>query len=126
MGALYTCTSEGRPLRTPPTPGEREELLDRFYRPHHRRLLEAVDVAFAAHSHSLILDAHSFPSRPLPYEECQDPKRPQICIGTDRFHTPGWLEQAAVQSFEAEGFEVSDERKRGVTEQIAAVLNGSA
>ncbi len=110
MGVIYTRTSDGRALRLPPSEGERQALLDRFYRPHQRRLLDAVDAALSAHGHCSILDAHSFPSRPLPYEECQDERRPQICIGTDEFHTPRWLAEAAVRSFEAEGFEVAVDR----------------
>lgn len=38
--------------------------------------------------HCLIIDCHSFSSKPLPYELDQNPKRPDICIGTDSFHTP--------------------------------------
>lgn len=110
MGVIYTRTSDRGALREPPSEAEREALLDRFYRPHHRRLLEAVDAALAAHGHCLILDGHSFPSRPLPYEKCQDPDRPEICIGTDGCHTPGWLRDAAVRAFEAEGLRVAIDR----------------
>jgi N-formylglutamate amidohydrolase len=43
----------------------------------------------------LILNAHSFPASPLPYEVDQDPSRPDICLGTDRFHTrPALLDTA--------------------------------
>jgi N-formylglutamate amidohydrolase len=35
-----------------------------------------------------IIDCHSFASKPLPYELNQSSKRPEICIGTDSFHTP--------------------------------------
>jgi len=30
--------------------------------------------------------------------------RPEICIGTDAYHTPAWLCDAAVQLFEEAGF----------------------
>jgi len=36
----------------------------------------------------LILDCHSFSSFPLSFELDQDPERPDICIGTDKTHTP--------------------------------------
>ena len=54
-----------------------------------------------------MIDCHSFPSRPLPYELNQAPERPQICIGTDVFHTPSWLSDAACQLFEQRGFDVA-------------------
>lgn len=38
MAAVYTRTSSGRPLRRPLGPSAREALLERWYRPHHRRL----------------------------------------------------------------------------------------
>jgi N-formylglutamate amidohydrolase len=43
---------------------------------------------------------HSYPSKPLPYELHPDGARPTICIGTDAFHTPGWLLDAARTAFE--------------------------
>jgi len=42
----------------------------------------------------LILDGHSFPSRPLPYEPSQALDRPEVCIGTEERHTPEELVQA--------------------------------
>lgn len=110
MGVIYTSTSDGRALRPPLSPDEREALLERFYRPHHRRLAEAVNAVLAAHRHCLILDGHSFPSHALPYEDDQRLDRPEICIGTDPEHTPRWLWQAAVEAFEREGFWVAVDR----------------
>ena len=38
MGMIYTRTSSGRPLRSEPLPAEeRETLVEKFYRPHHRK-----------------------------------------------------------------------------------------
>jgi len=99
MGAVYTHTSDGRPLRPALDAGERQRLLAAYYFPHHRKLEEAVRSALADHGRCLIIDAHSFPSSPLPCDQDQDPKRPDICIGTDEFHTPEWLQQAAVCAF---------------------------
>jgi N-formylglutamate amidohydrolase len=66
MGAVYTATSRGTPLRCRLTEWEREDLLRRFYDPHQARLTQAVSAALDAHGCCLIIDAHSFPSKPLP------------------------------------------------------------
>jgi N-formylglutamate amidohydrolase len=87
-------------------PPEREDLLERFYRPHHRALTAAVDGALQRHGKCLVIDGHSFPALPLPYEYDQDPNRPDICIGTDAFHTPDWLRELARDEFRALGYTV--------------------
>lgn len=59
---------------------------------------------------ALIIDCHSFPSHPLPCDIDQAEDRPDICLGTDTFHTPAWLVQAAKTAFEAEGLSVCIDR----------------
>ncbi len=44
----------------------------------------------------IIIDCHSFPSIALPYEMDQSKERPDICIGTDPFHTPSFLSDALI------------------------------
>ena len=109
MGAIYTARHDLGPLRDPPSPSERELLLDRFYRPHHRALEEAVAASLDAHGWCLVVDCHSFPGTPLPYEPDKD-VRPDICIGTDTFHTPRALRDVAVSAFETAGLEVELDR----------------
>jgi N-formylglutamate deformylase len=91
MGVIYTRTAGGRELRQLPSPTERASLLERYYWPHHEALSRAVAAELDRSGRSLILDCHSFPSRPLPYEFDQSPVRPDFCIGTDTFHTPALL-----------------------------------
>jgi N-formylglutamate amidohydrolase len=88
MGVIYTKTSNGNKLRISPKEDEREELLDLFYRPYHSAIEREVQNLIDAFNRCLILDCHSFPSNPLPYELNQDPNRPDICLGTDPYHTP--------------------------------------
>ncbi len=110
MGVLYTRTHAGdpaKPLRRELSGEERRTLLDACYRPHHTRLEQATSDALRLHGRCLIVDAHSFPQRPLPYEKSIRPgdlrwkHRPAICLGTDDLHTPLWLQAAAFDAFEA-------------------------
>lgn len=107
MGVIYRTTSSLLPLRRELLPGEREALLEAWYRPHHRRLEKAVDEAVTRHGRCLVIDCHSFPSMALPYErgECAA-IRPDICIGTDDFHTGELLAQAFVEAFADAGWSV--------------------
>lgn len=107
MGAIYTQTSAGQRLRRALRPGERDSLLERFYEPHHSRLTQAVSETLQESGAVLLLDAHSFPSRPLPYELVQDHSRPDICIGTDDFHTPAAVVDAFMAEFADAGFSVA-------------------
>ena len=43
---------------------------------------------------------------PLPYEPDKNPDRPDICIGTDPFHTPEELTQNAEEFFKGKGYSV--------------------
>ncbi len=107
MGFAYTKTAHGGTLRRRLTEQERSALLDDFYWPHHDRLTQLVVRTLQASEQVLILDAHSFPSRPLPYERVQDPQRPDICIGTDEFHTPASVRDAFMDAFAKAGFSVT-------------------
>ena len=108
MGVLYTLTSHGEPLRhTNMAQGERRKrLIDEFYHPHHTKLQEITEQALDKAGQALIIDCHSFPSIPLPYEPEQDPERPDICLGTDQFHTPLWLLDKLRGAFEKQGYDV--------------------
>ena len=110
MGAVYAATHEGdperQPLRRPLTDAERAALMAGYYRPHHTRLERAVEDALRANGRCLIVDAHSYPAWPLPYEKLvcpeSDPRwkhRPAVCLGSDDSHTPLWLQDAAYEAF---------------------------
>ena len=90
MGALYTRTLDGRTIRRL-TDEQREELLRRFYDPYHLELGEKVQKLLEGFEKCLILDGHSFPQVPLAVELDKNPDRPDICVGTSEFHTPGVL-----------------------------------
>jgi N-formylglutamate amidohydrolase len=125
MGVIYTATHDGRRcgLRQTPREAEREGLLDRFYRPHHARLTVAVEAELRDRGHCLIVDAHSFPSLPLPYELDQARERPDICLGTDDVHTPPSLLRAAEAAFSARFVGVAHNRPFAGALVPAAFLN---
>lgn len=99
MGVIYTKTSFGKPLRKNLTQSDKSTLLNQYYHPYHKRLDKEVASILEAFSRCLIIDGHSFPSKPLPYELDQNLSRPDICIGTDSYHTPHTLVEFTVAFF---------------------------
>ncbi|MER6674069.1 N-formylglutamate amidohydrolase [Streptomyces sp. NPDC000983] len=97
MGAVYTHTTHREVLRA--AGADPEPLLDRYFRPYARAMSEAVAGRLAATGRAVIVDVHSYPSRPLPYELHGDGPRPEVCLGTDPFHTPPALLAAAREAF---------------------------
>ena len=103
MGAVYTRTHNGALLRT--VDGESSErILRTYYDPHHKALTDAVQAALDRNGRCLIVDGHSFPANPLPYEHDQNPHRPDFCIGTDQYHTPDDLIETAVRFLGTRGY----------------------
>jgi len=104
MGATYVRTADGRPLRAL-SPERRAELMARHYWPHHRALDAAAAARLARFGRCLVLDAHSFPTGPLPTQLASGPS-PEIGIGTQPGHTPPALRDFAVSFFRDRGYEV--------------------
>ncbi|MFI2204188.1 N-formylglutamate amidohydrolase [Streptomyces sp. NPDC020192] len=97
MGAVYTRTTHKDELRRPDT--DPEPLLERYFRPYARAMTEAVAERLAATGRAVIIDVHSYPTEPLPYELHGTGPRPPVCLGTDAFHTPPELLRAARKAF---------------------------
>ncbi|WP_237067159.1 N-formylglutamate amidohydrolase [Microbulbifer guangxiensis] len=107
FGAIYTKTTGGANLRDH-ADESRHDLLERYYRPHHRKLSEAVTRELKKAGVALIIDAHSYPQDPLPFEPPRyHNNRVDVCIGTDSFHTPRKLSEALLESFRAKGYRAS-------------------
>ena len=104
MGVVYTHTSSGKPLRKISLE-QRQHLIDEYYHPHHQQLTTMASEALSIHGRCLIIDCHSFPAKPLEYET--DPYRPDVCIGTDAFHTRPELEASLINSFQEYGYSVA-------------------
>lgn len=107
MGALYTHGYDLERLRTLPSAEEQQALLQRYYDPHHAKLTALVDAQLAAQGRALIIDCHSFASQRLPYEDAHTTDRPEICIGTDAYHTPKWIVDALLKCFAARGYQTA-------------------
>ena len=63
-----------------------------------------MEESFLANNHCLIIDGHSFPALPLPYELNQTAFRPDFCLGTDDFHTPEELVERVEKILESCGY----------------------
>ncbi|MFK4546935.1 N-formylglutamate deformylase [Streptomyces tendae] len=97
MGAVYTRTSHREVLR--PDGTDPRPLIERYFRPYARAMTEAVADRLAATGRAVIVDVHSYPTRPLPYELHGAGPRPPVCLGTDAFHTSPELLAAARDAF---------------------------
>lgn len=94
MGPVYLRTTDQRELRSP-DPADDERLMNRYYWPYARALEQLVEERLNEVGEVLIIDLHSYPREPLPYELHPDQARPSLCIGTDQDHTPATLVEAA-------------------------------
>ena len=98
MAAVYTHGTRGQRLRAD-DPEHAEALLAAFYRPWAAAVQELVEDRLRPTGRAVLLDVHSYPSRPLPYERHADGPRPAVCLGVDPVHTPSWLLAAARRAF---------------------------
>lgn len=87
MGPIYQRTIDQRELRTP-DPEDDQRLMDRYYWPYAKAFERLVEERLEKLGRVLIVDVHSYPLEALPYELHADQARPELCIGTDRVHTP--------------------------------------
>lgn len=109
MGVLYEKTDIGNPLRNV-SPELRQHILDNYYWKHHNRFTESVKLQLEKQGIAIIVDCHSFPSRPLTRALDQSTFRPDFNIGTDPFHTPKELIEASITFFEEKGYSLGIDR----------------
>lgn len=105
MGVVYTRCSDGTELRRL-TKKHKNLILKEYYDKHHSCFESAVEERLRAFNKCLIVDGHSFYDEPLPYEYQQDKNRPDICIGTDDYHTPAYIEEYLCEGFSRRGYSV--------------------
>jgi len=106
QGVIYTHDSQGQRLRPELAPEQRRQWLDHWYRPWHLKLELDVLGSLQRHGACLLVDAHSFPARPLANEDDAGCERPDICLGTCA-NTPGWLVDYALDWCARQGLSVA-------------------
>lgn len=95
MGMIYQMCSDGSPLRRVLTDEETSRLFEDYYRPHHKKLSSTVQHILDRFDACCLVDCHSYPLVPLPYED-QSLERPEVCIGLDLNHTSACLAEAVL------------------------------
>lgn len=103
MGVLYEKSDDGLVIRVV-NPKLREEILNNFYWPHHKKLNQAVNDQLESNGKAIIVDCHSFPSKPFIRDLSQEENRPDFNIGTDSFHTPNYLIELSQNFFKEKGY----------------------
>ncbi|GAB1326464.1 N-formylglutamate amidohydrolase [Streptomyces sennicomposti] len=97
MGAVYTRTTHREELR--PAGHDGQPLIERYFHPYAAAMTDAVAERLAAVGRAVVVDVHSYPTAPLPYELHGHGPRPPICLGHDDFHTPPELLAQAEKAF---------------------------
>jgi N-formylglutamate deformylase len=111
MGVVYSKTHDAKPLRNERImPHVLENLISKYYHPHHLALENLVENALNQFEKVIVIDCHSFPSHPLACDLDQSLDRPEICIGTDDFHTPTKLVNFVKSYWELQGFSIDINR----------------
>ena len=105
MGVLYESFDDGSLLRKV-SPDLRSEIIRDYYWKHHNALLEEVNKQLKNDGSCLIVDCHSYPSKPLIRDLDQTADRPDFNIGTDNYHTPQKLIDASIAYFEQRGYSI--------------------
>jgi N-formylglutamate amidohydrolase len=113
MAAVYTHGTRGQRVRAD-DPAHRDALVAAFHTTWADTVTELVEARLAATGRAVLLDVHSYPADPLPYELHADGPRPAVCLGTDPVHTPPDLLDAAREAFAGIGAVDVDTPFRGV------------
>jgi N-formylglutamate deformylase len=85
----------------------KEMVYQQYFLSYQKTFSKIVENKISKYGMSIIIDAHSFNSVPLIFEKNQSRIRPDICIGTDEYHTPEFFKDFALNFFEKEGFSVA-------------------
>lgn len=103
MWVCYTRDMQGRRLAQFEM-NHVAHILQQYYDVHHAHLTAAVEKKLLLYGKVLVTDCHTFPDF-LPYYKHEG--SPDICLGTDAYHTPSALVRRCRLIFEQQGYSVS-------------------
>ena len=112
MGVVYHRTSQGLKLREIDE-GRDNSLIEEYFEPYSKSLETLVQSLITTMGSVTIVDVHSYRINEHPNGVNRGLRRPDICLGTDAFHTPEWLDGAAYRAFETAGLVIRNEPYAG-------------
>jgi N-formylglutamate amidohydrolase len=104
MGIVYERDHLQNILRAV-SPDLKKEIVEKYYRPHHRALYDTVTEELCQRGSAVIVDCHSFNDEKLPH--VTNTMRPDFCFGSDSFHTPLELVDQLVKYLNDCGYRVT-------------------
>lgn len=105
MGAVYTHGSQRQRIRND-DPVVAKRLVEEYFTPYASAMENAVEDILHRFNRAFIVDLHSYPSLPLPYELHADGDRPDICLGFDDFHLSPEVLGLMKDVLESDGYSV--------------------
>ncbi|CAB4657659.1 MAG: N-formylglutamate amidohydrolase [Actinobacteria bacterium] len=118
MGAVYLKTSGGQILRN--SNSQRDQaLIAEFFTPYAGAIQALVGERLDSLGKVTIIDTHSYRPTPHPSSLNQEQRRPEICIGTDAFHTAESLLAKAREAFSGFSSVVENEPYAGTYVPLA-------
>ena len=81
MGICYTNNADLEPMRIV-SEEERNYIIEKYYKPHHKRLELMVEEELRKYGEAVIIDCHTYRKEPWKYED-ETLARPAVCIGYD-------------------------------------------
>lgn len=101
MGVVYTKGITGKQLRAKDF--DKGDLLNRFFDPYSKAFTNLVGERLSKKGYALIIDVHSYRKQQHPNAVNHGQVRPEMCMGTDNFHTPEWLKNIFQDEFKQIG-----------------------
>lgn len=98
MGAVYTRTHTGQPLRDEDDFALCDGRIKQYFDPYAGALRQVVRQRLGACRRAVIIDLHSFPRLALAYELHGKSVRPHMCLGVDAVHTSASLQALAARA----------------------------
>ena len=105
MGVLYESFDDGSLLRKV-TSILRSKIITDFYWKHHNTFLDEVNKQLINDGSCLIIDCHSYPSKPLIRDLDKTSERPDFNIGIDKYHSPQKMIDASIAYFKERGYSI--------------------